>query len=437
MSLLPMGALAIALTCAQPALALEFIRVPIKQGVVIHMEGIIEHGDLDKLVAFAKRMPKTDNVIALSLNSPGGYVHDATLIAEFVADIDGIMIGVSKGNECVSACFIIFAAAKHKVASVGSRIGVHSVSRYKEEAYAWTTVMARTLARFKVPPSIIGRMVITPIDQMAWLTRTELESMNVQILALPTTVAAATPAPASIPQRSAATDRDRALNPHTTFVEPQSSQRPAAAAARTAPAMVAKVAQSFSPGSAADTAASQGAAAYDRGDYKTALSILQPLGETGNPVAQYFIGVMNLKGQGTDKNVQTALGWFQKSASAGYSMAQSYMGAFSRRGDLISQNYVEALRWYLLAAKQNHENAQYRIALMHRDGEGVQRDLREAYMWAVIASAGGEPQPNQLRMNLERNLSAAEIAVGQQKALTWRSTNLLLGEGKSIPALRP
>ena len=180
------------------------------------------------------------------------------------------------------------------------------------------------------------------------------------------------------------------------------------------------------PSTDSPSTVSVGVAAYDRGDYSTALLSLQPAAQAGDGLAQYYLGVMYLKGQGVPRNRQLALDWLSKAASSGAADAQSYMGAFNRRGDLVPQNYAEAMRWYLLAAKQNHENSQYRIALMYYRGEGVQRDFREAYMWAVIASAGGEPEPNQLRMNLEQSLSASDITEGQRKAALWRSENILL-----------
>jgi len=170
---------------------------------------------------------------------------------------------------------------------------------------------------------------------------------------------------------------------------------------------------------------SVGTAAYDRGDYSTALLSFQPSAQAGDGYAQYYLGVMYLKGQGVPRNPQLALEWLAKAASAGAAGAQAYMGAFNRRGDLVPQNYAEAMRWYLLAAKQNHENSQYRIALMYYQGEGVQQDLREAYKWAVIASVGGEPEPNQLRMKLEKALPASGITEGQRKAALWRSENIL------------
>jgi predicted aspartyl protease len=173
------------------------------------------------------------------------------------------------------------------------------------------------------------------------------------------------------------------------------------------------------------SAISAGETAYSQRDYSTAVSMLQPAAQAGDGLAQYYLGVMSLKGQGVPKNPQLAVEWLSKAAAAGSADAQAYMGAFNRRGDLVPKNYPEALRWYMLAAKQDHENSQYRIALMYYTGEGVQQDLREAYMWAVIASAGGEPEPNRLRMKLEQRLSASDITDIQRKAALWRSENIL------------
>jgi hypothetical protein len=152
--------------------------------------------------------------------------------------------------------------------------------------------------------------------------------------------------------------------------------------------------------------------------------MLQPPARAGDGLAQYYLGVMYLKGQGVPKNPNLGLEWLSKAATAGAADAQAYLGSFNRRGYLVPQNYTEAMRWYLLAAKQNHENSQYRIALMYYAGEGVPQDLRESYMWAVIACAGAEPEPNRLRMKLEKSLSPSDITEGQRKAALWRSTNM-------------
>jgi hypothetical protein len=94
-------------------------------------------------------------------------------------------IAVPPHAQCASACFLIFASAKHKFASRTARIGVHSVAQAAtgaetNGAKTVTTDLARACAKFGVPAAIIGRMVTTPPNQVAWLSETELGSMGVE-----------------------------------------------------------------------------------------------------------------------------------------------------------------------------------------------------------------------------------------------------------------
>ena len=87
-----------------------------------------------------------------------------------------------------------------------------------------------------------------------------------------------------------------------------------------------------------------GLAAYDQGDYATALRELRPLAERGNAGTQRVLGVMYGKGRG------------------------------------IPQDYAEALQWYRKAAEQGDAHAQYNLGSMYRDGQGVPQDYVQAYM---------------------------------------------------------
>jgi hypothetical protein len=57
-----------------------------------------------------------------------------------------------------------------------------------------------------------------------------------------------------------------------------------------------------------------GVAAYQRGDYATALRLFRPLGEQGNASAQYNLGVMYALGQGVPRDNVQAYMWFDLSA---------------------------------------------------------------------------------------------------------------------------
>jgi len=60
-----------------------------------------------------------------------------------------------------------------------------------------------------------------------------------------------------------------------------------------------------------------GGAAYQRGDYATAMRLWLPLADKGNAFAQYAIGAMYKLGQGVPRdNAQAAL-WCRKAADQG------------------------------------------------------------------------------------------------------------------------
>jgi len=168
----------------------------------------------------------------------------------------------------------------------------------------------------------------------------------------------------------------------------------------------------------------EGAAAFDRGDFVASFETLSPLTDRGDPVAQFFVGVMYLAGHGVQKNPPLAVQLLYRSATAGVADAQNYMGAFYRTGHNVPLNYATAMQWYLFAAKQNYKNAQYRIALMYRDGLGVDRDNRQAYVWACISAAGGPPEAIALRARLQKQLSAEDAAQAEQEAVAWQAHSI-------------
>ena len=55
-------------------------------------------------------------------------------------------------------------------------------------------------------------------------------------------------------------------------------------------------------------------AAYDRGDYATALRGLRPQAQQGDPAAQYKLGYMYERGQGVTQDLALAYVWYDISA---------------------------------------------------------------------------------------------------------------------------
>jgi hypothetical protein len=129
----------------------------------------------------------------------------------------------------------------------------------------------------------------------------------------------------------------------------------------------------------------QSLAAAKKGDYATALKILNPLAEKGMANAQHDLGVLYAKGQGVTQNDAVAARWFQKAAEGG------------------------------------HNNAKYLLGTMYYRGRGVPQDLVEAHMWlSLAAERGSKPAATEV-LRVSRRMNAAQLREAQTKKVDWQS----------------
>ena len=93
---------------------------------------------------------------------------------------------VANGSTCASACFMVLAAGAEKFVSHAAFVGVHGASdgsgRETIGSGAATVSMARTLKDLGVPEAIIGKMVVTPPDEMVWLSIDGLRSIRARVI---------------------------------------------------------------------------------------------------------------------------------------------------------------------------------------------------------------------------------------------------------------
>ena len=150
----------------------------------------------------------------------------------------------------------------------------------------------------------------------------------------------------------------------------------------------------------------EGLAAYERGDYATALREWRPLAEQGHAEAQFRLGVMYFNGHGVALDIAEALKWLWKAADQGHARAQDVSGLlvgglnfagaqhnlaflYARGGQGLAQDYAEAAKWYRLAAEQGHAKAQFKLGVMYDNGQGVTQDDAEALQWYRKAAEQG------------------------------------------------
>ncbi len=133
----------------------------------------------------------------------------------------------------------------------------------------------------------------------------------------------------------------------------------------------------------------EGAAAYERGDYETALREWRPLAEQGHAKAQYNLGLMYANGRG------------------------------------VTQDYGEAVKWYRRAAEQGLATAQYNLGVMYSNGRGVAQDYVQAHLWFNLAASrmpagGNRDKAVNNRDKVETGMTPAQVAEAQKLAREWK-----------------
>jgi TPR repeat protein len=121
-------------------------------------------------------------------------------------------------------------------------------------------------------------------------------------------------------------------------------------------------------------------AAYNQGDYGTALQEWRPQAEQGDAGAQLNLGYMYSNGYG------------------------------------VPQDHKEAIKWYRRAAEQGSDRAQYNLGLMYDGGYGVPQDYVQAHMWYNIAGAAVAVS---YRDFVALEMTPAQVARAQKLAREW------------------
>ncbi|MDX1487963.1 MAG: tetratricopeptide repeat protein, partial [Acidiferrobacterales bacterium] len=98
----------------------------------------------------------------------------------------------------------------------------------------------------------------------------------------------------------------------------------------------------------------EGLAAYNRGDYTTAVREWRPLAAQGDADAQNKLGFMYYFGQGVPQDYAEALNWYRRAAEQGFAYAQFSLGFMYAKGQGVPKDYAEAVKWSRKAAEQGH-----------------------------------------------------------------------------------
>jgi hypothetical protein len=144
--------------------------------------------------------------------------------------------------------------------------------------------------------------------------------------------------------------------------------------------------------------------------------------------AQFTLGLIYEKGQGIKQDTSEAVKWYRKAirqgdedalnnliemGNRGNSVAQFTLGLIYEEGEGMPPDHEEAAKWYRKAAEQRHETAlnnltamchrgvavaQFYLGAMFQDGLGVPQNHQEARKWCGKAAGQGHATA-QARLN--------------------------------------
>jgi hypothetical protein len=169
-------------------------------------------------------------------------------------------------------------------------------------------------------------------------------------------------------------------------------------------------------------------AAYDKGNYKSALRGLLPLAEQGDPRAQTTLGLLYYRGsKDVPRDEAEAAKWFRLAAEHGDATAQFNLGVMYSEGQGVPQDHAKAAKFYRSAAEQGNPQAQYNLALWYAEGDGGAPDLVAAHMWFNLAAARfpasdsrGRSLAISSRDAVVLQMTPAQIAEAQRLAREWQ-----------------
>jgi uncharacterized protein len=160
----------------------------------------------------------------------------------------------------------------------------------------------------------------------------------------------------------------------------------------------------------------KGSAAYQSGDYATALREWVPLAELGDVDCQTLVGVIYDLGQGVPQDYKTAVKWYTLAAEQGDALAQYYLGMMHNLGRGVPQDYKTAVKWFTLAAEQGDAEVQTNLGVLYGQGQGVPKSAVYAHMWGNIGSSNGNQIGGENRDAAAQQMTPSQIEEAQKLA---------------------
>ncbi|HEV7290573.1 SPOR domain-containing protein [Sphingomonas sp.] len=172
-----------------------------------------------------------------------------------------------------------------------------------------------------------------------------------------------------------------------------------------------------------------GVEAWQRGDYRVAVSEWRGPAVAGDADAQFNMGQAYKFGRGVPADLAQAEEWYRKAALQGHPQAEENYGlALFENGKRL-----QAIEWLEKAAGRGAPRAQYVLGTMLFNGDAVTKDWVRAYALIVRAAAQGLPQASASQAQMDGYISLQD----RQKALELARVYERDADRPSVAAVQP
>ena len=131
---------------------------------------------------------------------------------------------------------------------------------------------------------------------------------------------------------------------------------------------------------------------YAADDFDESFAWCQRAAYSNLPWAQFNLGLMYRKGEGTAQSDTDAAYWYRLAATQNFAEAQQKLADLYYLGQGVPRSYDKAAEWYRRAAEQGNAEAQFQLAHLYATGQGIEPDYTQSRHWIRKAAQQGHEQ---------------------------------------------
>ena len=147
----------------------------------------------------------------------------------------------------------------------------------------------------------------------------------------------------------------------------------------------------------------------------------------GEVDSQYHAGVMYIKGEQVEKDIDEGVRWIKLAAEQGHEMAITYMKLWDDDFSVNTFDSSISVRWLKDAGRNFDTNAIFNLAFLYETGRGVKKNFNTAKQWYKFAAVEGHQDAKRRLALLNKNSVADDGVTATQNRDVELNIPVILG----------